>query len=245
MMTSMKNTIKFFIIIIALVATTPIVIYLSIFNNGLSHNSQDWGAFGSYLSGIYSPIFSFISVLVLLKTLDEMRNTSRQEKEHFTLQLERAQSEKQLDDVISLTKMLNSIIDSNPKINQKNTLPVKFAESLKIKCDANHVSEPEELWDQAYNVMREESTIFNSEMYVFAELLRRVNAIKDEESQYTAKVIVIGLIPNSYRFWLECYARVWTSEGRIEVRKWHDFSDIPVEAEGFLPDPDNSREVLY
>lgn len=241
----MNKIFKILTPLIILVVVIPLALYLSKFNNGLSSNSQDWGAFGSYLSGIYSPIFSLISVIILISTLNEMRKTSKQEKENFDLQLEIANTEKQLNDVISLTKMLDSIIDSNPTINQRHVLPIQFAAFLKTKCYANQVTESEELWEQAYNVMRDQKQRFSSEMYVLAELLRRVNSIRNAESKYTAKAIVKGLIPNSYRFWLECYGYVWSSEVRNEISNWHDFSEIPDEAEGILPEEDNSQEVFY
>lgn len=221
----------------------PIGLYFNIFNNGFSHNNQDWGAFGSFISGVYSPLLAFISVLILIETLKEMQRTNKREMEQFDIQMEQSRSEKKLNDIITLTNMLNNIIDNNPSINDRISLPKQFAGFLHRKCQLNMVTEEHELWEQAFDVMREEQERFTSEMYVLAEIVRRVNSIEDEELQETAKAIVKGLIPNSYRFWLECYANVWSFEARTELKKWPFFSDIPIEASHILPEgPDMPEE---
>lgn len=56
--------------------------YFLVFNHGLSSNSQDWGAFGSFVGGIYAPIVAIISVYVLIKTLYSMDSHNKSSQRH-------------------------------------------------------------------------------------------------------------------------------------------------------------------
>ena len=47
----------------------PIVMYLIKFNYGLSDSQDEWGQFGSYISGIYSPILTALTLYFLYKQI--------------------------------------------------------------------------------------------------------------------------------------------------------------------------------
>ena len=44
----------------------PLILYVYKFGTSLSSNHQTWAEFGSSMSGIYSPIFAFLALLVLI-----------------------------------------------------------------------------------------------------------------------------------------------------------------------------------
>jgi hypothetical protein len=48
----------------------PLLVYIFAFHNGFSSESNDWGNFGLYLSGISGPFFSFASFVGLILTLN-------------------------------------------------------------------------------------------------------------------------------------------------------------------------------
>lgn len=76
------------IIIISLVISTmffivPLILYFFIFNNGLSLESEDWGNYGSLLSGTIASFLSFISIILLVYTIrEENKNRKEQRNEN-------------------------------------------------------------------------------------------------------------------------------------------------------------------
>lgn len=72
------NTAVFWVCVFLLI---PFILYFSVFNGSLSHQSSDWAAFGSFIGGLVSPILTFITVLVLVANLHESRKVSKINKE--------------------------------------------------------------------------------------------------------------------------------------------------------------------
>lgn len=66
-------------------------LYLKTFNGGLSSQSGDWSALGSFFGGVFGPIISVVTLIALLKTL---------KLQHQTLMSQKADSER----VISVQK---------------------------------------------------------------------------------------------------------------------------------------------
>lgn len=233
----MNRKIKFFIVLGMLIICIPLVVYVVTFHGGLSKNSQDWGAFGSYLSGIYSSAFSFLSAIILIATLREMQRANKQERENFVTQLANNESDKKIHDVIMLSEMINKLIDNNQTIDDRKALHHGLASQMDQKCRKFQVTEEHELYEAAIDLMRDQRERFASEVHVLGQLAKKVASIEDEEVADTAKAIVKGLINDSYRFWLYCYAQVWNLEAKYHLKKWVGFCTIPDELERYLPDP--------
>lgn len=233
-----------FSVVISLYITLPLIIYMFNFNHSLSNSNQDWGAFGSYLSGVYGSGFGLISLIVLLATLKEMQKTNRQDREHFTIQFKNSEADKRLNDVIMLSEMINKLLENNNTIGNKKSLPYDLASALEPKCTKFMVTEEHELYEAAIDLMRDQRTRFSSEVYVLGQLAKKVCSIEDEDQIATAKAIVKGLISDSYRFWLYCYSCVWSAdyEARHYLRGWNDFCSIPAELERYIPDPRDDNE---
>jgi len=58
-----------FWLLVSLLLLVGIGPYIFIFHGGLSTESSEWGNFGSYLSGIFGPILSVLSMLVIVWTV--------------------------------------------------------------------------------------------------------------------------------------------------------------------------------
>jgi len=230
----MKTRQKLLFSIAIIFLVIPLLTYFFKFRNPLSDNPQDWAAFGSYLGGVYSALFGFLSVLVLVATLREMRNANRHERENSELQLSNAMATKKLQDVIQLTEMIHKIMDNNPTITDKDSLPHYLAMQVHGFCRQQGVNDKEGLYKAAQGLMHRDKNRFSSEIHVLAQLIKSIASIKDIEQEETAKAVVKGLLSDSFRFWLYCYAQVWNPEAQRYFLTWPDFHSVPEELEHFL-----------
>lgn len=55
--------------------------YFSIFNNGLSDQPSDWGNFGSYVNGVLNPVFLFLTIIYLARSLKQQRESNKETNE--------------------------------------------------------------------------------------------------------------------------------------------------------------------
>lgn len=55
-------------------------LYLKTFNGGLSSQSGDWSALGSFFGGVFGPIISVVTLIALLKTLKLQHQTLMSQK---------------------------------------------------------------------------------------------------------------------------------------------------------------------
>jgi len=44
-------------------------IYFANFNNGFSHDKNDWGTFGDFMGGTLNPLFAFLSLFAIIYTI--------------------------------------------------------------------------------------------------------------------------------------------------------------------------------
>ncbi|WP_047609170.1 hypothetical protein [Rahnella aquatilis] len=143
-----------------LIALIPIVLYFSTFNNSLSNDNQVWGAFGSFIGGIYSSLFGFASAVVLIITLKEMRTFNRQQTEYQN-------REKILDDIKMLCNLLEKSLNSN------GFTPPNRARSFEIMTSQfagylseNRPSDEEDIWNSAINDYRYNFGVFEEEVAI-------------------------------------------------------------------------------
>jgi len=59
---------------------TPFFVYFINFNDGFAEDQNYWGAFGSYIGGLVSSIFSFLSFIALLYTISNSKKELQQTK---------------------------------------------------------------------------------------------------------------------------------------------------------------------
>lgn len=100
------------IIVVAIICCFGIYLYM--FNNGLSNNSNSWSNFGNYINGVLTPIFTAINIYVFVKLtiaiskLEEKRSEKelQHEKELLLMQFRKQEIE-------TFVKQMNRI-DDNP-----------------------------------------------------------------------------------------------------------------------------------
>ncbi|MFM2345068.1 MAG: hypothetical protein RLZZ210_1681, partial [Pseudomonadota bacterium] len=61
-------------IIAVMLILIPIIFYIYNFSYGISNKTSDWANFGTFLSGIYTPILSILTLLLLYKQYIVQRN---------------------------------------------------------------------------------------------------------------------------------------------------------------------------
>ena len=94
-----------FIIIIALM-----IPYLSVFFDGLSSNQSDWGNFGSYMSGTLGPIFSLLSILVVIRNVEQqIKDNNKNIQMQLTAEKQNIENERIIKNTERLFRTINDI----------------------------------------------------------------------------------------------------------------------------------------
>ncbi|MET4858907.1 hypothetical protein [Morganella morganii] len=117
------NTAVFWVCVFLLI---PFILYFSVFNGSLSHQSSDWAAFGSFIGGLVSPILTFITVLVLVANLHESRKVSKINKEMVDIANKTALINKEAAEISKRT------VDLAERQFQHNTLDNKIKTAISL-----------------------------------------------------------------------------------------------------------------
>jgi uncharacterized membrane protein len=187
------------ILIIALIATIieePVSYYFSVvYKNLFDTNSiEKWGAFGDFIGGIFNPIFSIISILLILITLIQqqvsLKQTRQQIEQSFcemtksvAAQEKQAElSERQLKELLK-----KSLIDDSTKIlnNLLNDLKNSIDENIICyKNPANKRTLKSQLLEiKSKNNSDQQESFLNQNEYsyrIFSELYGYVEAVLSE-----------------------------------------------------------------
>lgn len=234
-----QQTIKlwYFVLIILIIITLPTIIYFFKFHSGLSSDFNKWSAFGSYIGGVYGPLLSFLSLLILAWTLFQMKSSQKQDREQFTLQINEQKRQQNIDDIIMLTKMIRDAFGNNPLVENIKLYPSAFKKEIHLACYNRQYNDPvstiADIWDVAYTIMKKDR-YFDSEVHILGEVLKRLFKLSNIEDQKTAKVILKGLIPQDQRFLLKCYAAAHHPQAQKYIARWPDFCHTPPEFESNL-----------
>ncbi|PHM62028.1 hypothetical protein [Xenorhabdus ishibashii] len=251
----MKKLLKeyWYLLVLLIIAVIPLALYFYTFNRSLSNNSGDWAAFGSLVGGVWGPLATVGSIIVLIQTLKTMqRNNSQQLKEmqksnneqqiRYEEQKEESEITKNLDQFIVLSKALNNVMDknSNKVLGGKSDLIFDVLldtvkKVVKYPYKGNYVNKYDTLeehensvWETAYNVTKL-SNYFTNESIVFTEILRKIKKIEDKESQQSAKIILQSSISPGRRFWFYCHCKHWNPEIFDELESYENFAVIPID----------------
>jgi len=95
----LDRTLKVGLVLIFSLLVIAVVVYLSIFNNGLSKAPDNWSAFGSFFGGVFGPVISLVTLFAILKTIDlqkQLLSTQRKEFDDLS-KLQRESNEAQVE----------------------------------------------------------------------------------------------------------------------------------------------------
>jgi uncharacterized membrane protein len=206
---------------IGIIFLAPIILYFMTFNKGLSINSQDWSAFGSFVGGIYAPIAAIISLYVLLKTLKEMEKNNRDNLKHQT-------KERHLENIRWLTDLLVDMLKNSKNYRRGHA---NFYNDLKddlvnaLQYDFNPDSSIIKM--KAIEIMKNNPSLFQDESVVFNDLFYRVMNTEDTEDGALGCMILIAKLTPEERFWLMQYAKAHNLRAAKDLRFWRSFEDVP------------------
>jgi len=95
----LDRSLKVGLILIFSLLVIAAVVYLSIFNNGLSKAPDNWSAFGSFFGGVFGPVISLVTLFAILKTIDlqkQLLSTQRKEFDDLS-KLQRESNDAQVE----------------------------------------------------------------------------------------------------------------------------------------------------
>ncbi|MNB94615.1 hypothetical protein D3C75_417710 [compost metagenome] len=216
----MKKTFLVLIILaLSLACITPITLYFFIFHNGLSNSSQDWGAFGSYVGGIYAPLAAIISVFVLVRTLQVMESSHQESSQHQF-------KEKQLENIRWLTDLLRSMLTK--KYSHGHDAYYETMRTLLVqKLTNDHKPDSAIVKNKAIEIMKENKDKFQDECIIFDDLFYRVTHSDDLDDGALSCMILIAKFSPEERFWLMQYAKAHDCRAAKDLKLWRGFEDVP------------------
>ncbi|MCS3425282.1 hypothetical protein M2403_003910 [Rahnella sp. BIGb0603] len=206
---------------ILIICGTPLFLYFFKFHQDLSSNSNEWAAFGSYIGGVYGPVFTLASVLVLVITVIEINQSNKSNLEHL-------RGEQAINDVIKLTEMLSNCIDKNILIPDRKYFFSFLNTTMITKLTRMPPGSEDEIYKRSINKFSDnEIVLFENELGILHEIIIRIHFIEDGLLKERAKAIFRGMIPNTERFWLECFVRKFHHSVARDL--WSNFSYAPKE----------------
>jgi hypothetical protein len=223
-MKNLKYVIFFVTVLILLFAISyPAYKYFEKLGSGLSGKNADWAAFGSYIGGVYSSIFSFFSVVILSFTLYfTQKNNSEQIKlikqdgtlKEFSLLME------------NLLHHLSS--EKNFPVIMRNEN--NFIYRLSSDVYEEMLSDPSINFDTALkkHITENLNSLYNDEAKIITKLDSTILMLpKDLHDTY--RTIFKTKISNERRFILKKYMEYFNFDVKGSMISENDFCDMPKE----------------
>lgn len=201
--------------IFVLTSPIPAYLYFRTFNGNLSSNPEAWSVFGTFIGGVYGPMFTLASVLVLVATLVSINNFNvKTLKEN-----EKANS---LSQIIKLIEIMNIALDNNKFLaNDRSHTFGWFYDAVVERCALEHPTNEEEILDIAEHRFKDtDIVLFHDEMAIFNEILIRINNAHDEELKESAMAAFRAMIRNDERFWLQCFTSRFHKDKYLMIKVW-------------------------
>ncbi|WP_315708509.1 hypothetical protein [Brenneria uluponensis] len=223
----LKKTISFLSLIVFVI---PLALYFIIFHKSLSSESSEWAAFGSYIGGVYGPIFALASVIVLVVTLFKINDANQK---FFEL----SKNSNTINEIIELSKILDASINKKKLFSQDRNYAFSWlGDTVKNKFRHAEPTREEDIIDACVTRFTENDIeIFREEADIIYEILLRIDAIENGDLKERAKSIFKVIIPNCERFWLECYIRKFHPKATQLVDLWSYFSVMPNDLYSLMP----------
>lgn len=213
-------------ILIAGLVITPAFLYFDNVGSGFSEGKENWSAFGSYIGGVYSAIFSFLSILVLSSTL------------YFTLKNNKEQIKliKQEGTIKEFSLLMDNFLhhlSSDKKFPFKIRNEENFIHRLTDNTYNEMIKDDEINFDTALQKHFTETTegLYEEEVKIILKLNTVILMLPDA-LQDTYMTILKTRISNDRRFILKKYIQYFKSDIEITMVNADNFCDMPDELRG-------------
>jgi hypothetical protein len=214
----------------------------------LSYKNEDWGSFGSFLSGTSGAIFSFFGTLAVVWTLIEAHKSNER-------QINLLRSEQTFSQFNELLKILTDMLENKiyPRIYDTDTDFDKFKKyayaSIGIKFNAYMMrnpneKKPEKFKDFAFiatfhDIVIEEynKDLFNKEAAIYTVLQDRI-LNSDESTREALTAVLDARLNEHYYFFFNCHHLDGSINPRVvRMMKSSIPLSIPKELSHELKDP--------
>ena len=234
-MNKIKNSI--YALLILCVITVPIIMYSHYIPGEISHKNQDWAAFGTFIGGLYSAVFSFASVAILVYSL---YLTQKNNREQLILQ----RSEQTTSEFNMLLNILENQINRKPIFSKNNSDNTTILNRLYFdmamysykNSDITRQNLDKSVWIIASKFFKSrENGNYDDEISILKAIMYRIyNANKSLLDAY--KVVFNNKISSDARFLIRLYSLNTDPILEQYFTVWPDFVEIPEILAGYIND---------
>lgn len=233
-----KIKVSIYIALVLLILCTiiiPIIMYSHYISGEISHKNQDWAAFGSFIGGLYSSVFSFASVAILVYSL---YLTQKNSKEQLSLQ----RSEQTTAEFNMLLNILENEINKRPILYRDkdgisamlNRLYHQMATYCYKNDSVTRDNINKSIWNNASHFFKiREDKKYDNEIALLKAIMYRVyNANHSLVDAY--KVIFKNKISSDARFLVRLYSLNTDPVLEEYFSIWTDFAEIPEQLTAYV-----------
>lgn len=215
----------------------PLILYISKTNGSLSADPNKWAIFGTYVGGVYGPIATIISVIVLVLTVIEINQSNK-------ISIEEARSNNFINEIVKLAEILSNCLDKNPLINDRDYLFNFLNNQMVSKLATTSPRDEYDIWKECIRKFNNDDiSLFENEVEITEEIVLRIHFVEDEILKARARSIFKGIMTNNERFWLECYIRRFHYPLVHFLSLWSPFSTVPKKLSDIIIDRDLEESI--
>lgn len=171
-----QGTLQRNVTLIIIVATICCLgLYLCMFNNGLSNNSNSWSNFGDYVNGVLTPIFTVINIYVFIKLTTTISRLEEKRYEN-SMEIENQRREKEIKHEKDLLLMQFRKQEIETFVKQMNRIDNSPLDIVTLKEIANYLKSFNNTGAKWFNV--EKSGITSKIGLMWTQLLKVIESLE-------------------------------------------------------------------
>lgn len=149
-----QSTLQRNVTLIIIVATICCLgLYLCMFNNGLSNDSNSWSSFGDYVNGVLTPIFTVINIYVFIKLTTTISRLEEKRYEN-SMEIEDKRREKEIKHEKDLLLMQFRKQEIKTFVKQMNRIDNNPLDIVTLKEIANYLKSFNDTGAKWFNVKK-------------------------------------------------------------------------------------------
>ncbi|MBN5405209.1 hypothetical protein JY536_03010 [Serratia marcescens] len=204
-------------------ASIPVITYWVNFGGELSNKNSDWAAFGSFIGGVYSSIFSFASVLVLSVTLYLTQKNNKEQAQLLRLEITTKEFNLLLDELF-----INLATKEYPRYGKEDDFFKYMANDI---IDYITDDGAKDYFEAAEMLLKDKCNgFYENESRILMRLDTTLKMLPDYAQEHYL-IILYSRISNDRRFWLKCYVKAFGLDVADSVLSKENFCQLPLNIE--------------